>query len=324
VVPVIILYMLLATTFTFGKAVLCYAQPIFFIAIRMLIAGPLLLGYWAIKKRSFAIAVQDRLLFIQIIFFHIYFSFILEFWGMQFVSSAKTCLLYNMGPFITALFAYFLWQERLSFKKKIGLCIGFAGFAPVLLETSKEMAGTSWGISSAEIVILVAVVSAAYGWILVKQLIDRGYKPIFINGVGMFFGGCLALITSYLVEPGPRVFMPVNYIDQHSYQYLIEKAFSTIVPGEWLSTTLFLLYTVSMVFIANIGCYNLYGHLLHRYSATFLSFAGFTCPFFAAIFGWFFLHEALTWGFIASNILVFVGLYLFYQEELSLQRQKKS
>jgi drug/metabolite transporter (DMT)-like permease len=321
-IPVIILYMLLATTFTFGKAVLCYAQPIFFIAIRMLIAGYILLGYWAVKRRSFAIAAHDRFLFIQIILFHIYFSFILEFWGLQFVSSAKTCLLYNMAPFVTALFAYFLWQERLSFKKKIGLCIGFVGFAPVLLEAGKEVMGVSWGISRAEIVILVAVISAAYGWIVVKQLINRGYKPVFINGVGMFFGGCLALITSYLVEHGPRVFMPISCANRDSYQYVIEKAVSTCIPADWLSTALFLLYTLSMILIANIGCYNLYGHLLHTYSATFLSFAGFTCPFFAALFGWFFLREALTWGFIASNILVFVGLYLFYQEELSARGQK--
>ena len=44
-------------------------------------------------------------------------------------------------------------------------------------------------------------------------------------------------------------------------------------------------YSFALVIIANIIGYNLYGYLLSRYSATFLSFAGFMTPLFAALLG---------------------------------------
>ena len=62
--------------------------------------------------------------------------------------------------------------------------------------------------------------------------------------------------------------------------------------------------------------YLLYTMMLKKYTATFLSFAGFIQPLCAAILGWFFLGEYVTYTFFLSAILVFSGLYLFYQEEL--------
>jgi drug/metabolite transporter (DMT)-like permease len=56
--------------------------------------------------------------------------------------------------------------------------------------------------------------------------------------------------------------------------------------------------------------------LLRRFTATFVSFAGFTTPLFTAILGWFFLGETVTMSFYLSTIVVFSGLYLFYQDEL--------
>lgn len=41
---VILLYMLFASTFTFGKAALTYMQPIMFIGMRMTAAGLLIAG----------------------------------------------------------------------------------------------------------------------------------------------------------------------------------------------------------------------------------------------------------------------------------------
>ena len=61
--------------------------------------------------------------------------------------------------------------------------------------------------------------------------------------------------------------------------------------------------------------YNLYAHLLSRYSATFLSFAGFMTPLFAAALGWIFLGEMVTWHFFATMAMVLCGLYLFHEKK---------
>ncbi|MCV5950917.1 DMT family transporter, partial [Escherichia coli] len=67
--------------------------------------------------------------------------------------------------------------------------------------------------------------------------------------------------------------------------------------------------------------YNLYGTLLKRYSATFMSFAGFTTPLFTALFGWLVLGEIVTWPFYVSFCIVLLGLVLFDQEELKQSYQ---
>jgi len=59
----------------------------------------------------------------------------------------------------------------------------------------------------------------------------------------------------------------------------------------------------------------MYGYLLKQYSATFLSFAGFSTPLFAALFGWLFLSELVTFHFFVALGLLTVGLGIFYRDE---------
>ena len=81
------------------------------------------------------------------------------------------------------------------------------------------------------------------------------------------------------------------------------------------SIIMLMIYSLSLILIANIICYNLYGYLLSRYSPTFLSFAGFMTPLFAAFLGWLFLGEQVTWHFFATIGFVILGLYLFHEKK---------
>ncbi len=77
-----------------------------------------------------------------------------------------------------------------------------------------------------------------------------------------------------------------------------------------------------MCLISNLICYNLYGHLLKRYSATFMSFAGLMTPLFAVFFGWVFLAESVDVSFFVSLVLFLLGLYCFHSEELDFKKKK--
>ena len=160
----------------------------------------------------------------------------------------------------------------------------------------QELAAGHWGfLSLPDAMLLISVLSSVWGWLLFKNLITKhGYSPFVINGYGMLIGGVMALITSFCVEGVPQIGL-------------------TGSPQEIIS---FIQYTGLIIIVANIIGYNLYGHLLHIYSPTLLSFFGFTTPLFAALYGFIFLHEPVSTAFIASVIMVSVGLYLFYQEEL--------
>jgi drug/metabolite transporter (DMT)-like permease len=304
----------MASTFTLAKTAVFYMHPIYFIGLRMLIAGGVLLGYLAwFKREHWRSIVSERWQFAQIVIFHIYCAYVFEYWALQYITSSKACLLYNLSPFITALIVYLLFKQKLTTQKWIGLTIGFAAMLPILATHSyQEDYFTGIGfLSLPELSLLAAVVSAAYGWIIVKDLVvTKGYDPMMVNGYGMAGGGLAALLTAFIYEGFSPFVWPAHVEDR---------------VGTWLmpilginGTTIFMGFgcMIALIIISNIIGYNLYGNLLRRYSATLLSFAGFMTPFFASLFGWYFLAEPLTAAFFISLGITVIGLYLFYEDEM--------
>ncbi len=315
-VLVVLLYILFASCFTLGKAALDYIQPILFIGIRMTLGGLFLLGYqYFFNYTKWRYHKKDRGLLLSIIIFHIYVAYVLEFWALQWMTSVKVCLLYNLSPFITAILSYFLISHRLTIKQCIGLLIGFTGFLPILMATTPSEGATGYFsfISVPEVMLVLSVVSCAYGWMIMRKLtVERGYSAIMINGIGMLGGGILAFITSLIIEGLPTIKSVM--IDKSALGLRVELA--SLLGPFGASLIMLSIYTILLVLIANIIGYNLYSMLLKRYTPTFLSFAGFLTPLFAALFGWVLLNESITWHFFATMGMVFFGLYLFYQDEL--------
>lgn len=292
---VFLLFALFASVFTIAKIGLQYTEPLFLIGSRMFMAGVILLSYeFFTKNKPFSLNKQAWLRILRLAFFNIYVTNVLEFWGLKYLTSFKTCFIYSLSPFISALFSYIIFSEKMSGKKWIGLSIGFLGMLPMLLsETSLEQeTGHLFVFSWAEIAVVTAASTAVYGWIILRQLVnENGLSPLLANGLSMIIGGTMSLIHSGFVEnwnPVPvKEFMPF------------------FLCASWL------------LIVSNLICYNLYGWLLKRFSATFMSFAGFTTAMFSALFGWAILGESLTAAFFISTAVILVGLSIFYQEELS-------
>lgn len=303
---VVLMYMLFASTFTIGKIVLSYLNPIFFIGLRMSLGGLILLSYlYVFRREKFFIKKEHLKLFLQITVFHIYIAYVFEFWALKYMTSFKTAFIYNLSPFISSIFAYLFLSEKMNLKKVVGLLIGFLGIFIVLAngESPGEIGKQAfWFFSWPEISLLVAVFSAVYGWVIFKKISKTGgYSPLMINGFGMITGGFLAFMTSFLTERSiATAAKPLN---------------------SWAVFDIFacLGYTLLLIIIANVIAYNLYGHLLKKYSITFLSFAGFICPLAAALFGNIFLGELPTLGFFLAVAVVASGLYIFYKEELKFK-----
>lgn len=291
---VFVLYMLFAGVFTTAKTALGYSHPVFLVGTRMFAAGILMLIYLAIRyPEQFKFKKRDIWRVLQLAALNIYLTNVLEFWGLQYLTSFKTCFIYSLSPFLSAIFSYFLLSEKMTWKKCLGLIVGFAGFIPILLGQTgaEESAGQLFFLSWAEISVMGAAVCSVYGWILLRQLVSEdGYSPLMANGLSMSIGGGIALCHSFLTEPWNPI--PVT----------------EFYP--------FLECTLLLMLLSNLLAYNLYGHLLKTYTATFVSFAGFTTPLFSALFGWFFLGEQVTTPFYISAIIVYTGLFLFHQEEL--------
>lgn len=300
-IQIIILYALFASTFSLGKVLLSYASPIFLVGIRMSIAGFILLTYQAWQtwrsKKSFKINKKHWRFYIEAILFTCYFPYILRFWGLQHMSPAKASLLYTLGPFISYLLAYWLLKEKVTIKKIVGLLIGFLGLLPVLISPAPNEAlmGGFGFFSWAEFYVILSISCLSYGWIALHRLIkNHQYHPTMVNGISMFAGGILALLTSFVVE----LHEPVSNIPY------------------------FLAILAVVIIVSNLLCHNIYGMLLKKYSPTFLSFASFLTPLFAALYDWFFFHRAISWEFFISVGCVFLGLTIFYQDSFSKDSDK--
>ncbi|HML19247.1 MAG TPA: DMT family transporter [Candidatus Dependentiae bacterium] len=315
---VLLVYFLLSSTFVIGKAALAYSQPIFLIAVRMCLAGIILLAYlYIFNKKQLKFKKEDLGLFAQIILFHIYLSFVLEFLAYKYVSASKAAFMFNLSPFVTALFAYMFFKERMTGRQWIGMLLGFAGTLPMLMGPGQaaEQAAMHIGfLSLPEISLLGSVVAASYGWIVMTKLVvNKHYSPIFVNGIGMLCGGFAAFITSFAFEAKPLL--------KCALQSTTFSAIEQTLGATWFCCTMsdfliFMGYVLLLILVANIIFYNSYGFLLKKYTPTFLSLVGLLCPLFTAFLGWLFLGEKVTWIFFVSLAVVLLGAYIFYKDEL--------
>lgn len=296
----VLLFALFASIFTISKTGLNYTEPFFFVGSRMLLAGVIMLACeFVLQKGRLNLRGKRVKNVLLLAIFNIYLTNTFEFWGLKYLTSSKTCFIYSLSPFLSALFSYFIFSEVMTRKKWVGLIIGFVGLFPVLFyQTQQEAdAGRFLLLSWPEISVILAATCSVYGWILLRQCIrEDGYSPFTANGISMLIGGGIALFHSFLVENWNPV--PV----------------SSYLP--------FLQCSILLILFSNFICYNLYGYLLKRFSATFMSFAGFMTPIFTALFGWFFLGETVGVPFYISLFVILIGLSIFYFEELEKEYAK--
>ena len=118
---------------------------------------------------------------------------------------------------------------------------------------------------------------------------NRKKESLLLSGIAMTIGGGIALFCSLLFKV-PDSTMKLLFVEHG------------------LLVALFVVMTTCT--------YGLYSYLLTKYSPTFLSFAGFLDPVFGTLLGVLFFGYPFHLIFIVSFILLFVGLYLFYREEL--------
>jgi drug/metabolite transporter (DMT)-like permease len=292
----VLLYGMWSSVFSFAKIALTYSPPIFLTGFRMLLASLVLLGYLLIAKRSaFKLNGKQIFSFAVLGFFSIYLTNILEFWGLQYLSAAKACFIYSLSPFFAALFSYLHFNEKMNARKWIGFGICLVGMIPVLVQQSgaEELLNAFSFFSWPSLALMGAALASVYGWVLLRLLVkDSGTSPLMANGSSMLFGGLLALGHSYFVDSWSPI------------------------PVQDGSFTPFLKITLLMVVVFNIVCYNLYGFMLKRFTATFLSFLGLISPIFASLHGWIFLGEPLSWTIFLSTAILSLGLWIVYSTEL--------
>lgn len=286
---ILFLYAILASTFTVSKMLLAFVPPLFLIGMRMLFSGTvLLLGYYIFAKQKPKVTWSDALTLFIISIIHIFIPYATEFIALQTVAPSCAALLYNLSPFFSALFSYWYFHETMTAKKWLGAGISFSGLLYFIKPDVCVFNASSF--NSAYLLLLIGIATSALAWVKIRQIIKgKQYSIVFINGVAMLLGGIESFAASSI--------------------------YREVVDFPWNSLGLFLILFFAVVLCSNLF-YNFYGYLLKRYTATFLSFMGLLTPLLAAFFDWLFLGQKIHTNFFITLVLITVGVYIFYQEEL--------
>lgn len=293
-------FFFLASGITANKILLKTMSPGLLVGTRMFLAGIILLAvaffhhgftFWdKIKKHAW------YLLFLAA--FATFIPAILKAYALKHTLSSKVALIGSLDPFLTALYAYILFSEKLTLKKWIGIALGFVGSVLIVVIQNDAGCQIIGPLSCAELAALCSVMISRYGWIRVQQLLKAHVFTVKeINGLCMFIASIYSLVSTFFLAP-------------ETMRYSFD-----------LGTLALLAYTIVG---GNIIGYGLYSYALKHHSATFVALTGFSLPVFVYLFGWLFIGEQLYPSFLIAGAITFAGMLIFYQDDLAKAKKTNS
>ncbi|OZM58346.1 EamA family transporter [Lottiidibacillus patelloidae] len=141
-------------------------EQILFAGYRFFLAALFIILFMIlIKKRTF-IKKENMKTLANISFFQTFLQYILFYIGLSLSTGIQGSIIAGTTSFFQIIFAHFMYKDdALSWKKSIGLCIGFTGV--IFVNLTKGEYHFDFGIG--EFLLLLAMVTGAYGNILAKN-----------------------------------------------------------------------------------------------------------------------------------------------------------
>lgn len=317
-------FALLATSTVANKYALAVIPLALMVGLRMFFAGIILLAYYRKKthRLRFDYFKHDLGILLLVSLLTMLIPALFKAYALKNMFASKAAFIASLDPFVTALYSYFLWKEHLTIKKIIGIILGFSGTLILLFSTTKgvEQNLMAWSIFSyPEIAAFLAMAIGRMGWMIVQQLLKKErYTAGELNGLLMTSSGIMAFgpllfealmfILSFVPGLGPMItqaqlydganFLHLTFNSQTSSFLIIFAVFYTILLG-------------------NVIGYTMYASFLKRHSATFVALAGFSVPLYVYLFSNLLLGEPLSINFLYASAITFVGLLIFYQDEIA-------
>jgi drug/metabolite transporter (DMT)-like permease len=293
---VILGFALLASAYAPYKLILSHISPVFFVGLRMGLAGLLSCGYYLFKRSpnlKLSHLKGDIASILTICFTTTFLPSVLKAYAFKYLISSEAVLIGSLDPFVTAIYAFILFSEPLTPRKFFGMCIGF-GAVTLLVSIRHTAYGDifdltklfSWPVAAA----FGSMVIGRYGWIVAQSLMRKErYAPAEINGVTMLGSGVIALTTAYITGATAPLESFFNW--------------QVGLPILWT------------VVVGNLLAYTLYVTALKKYPVTLISFLGFTVPIASHFYGWILLGEPLSWKFFLATSIASLGVFIYSREK---------
>jgi drug/metabolite transporter (DMT)-like permease len=282
----LVLSLIWGSTWMFVKIGLAVLPPFSFAGLRFGAAAVLLWGIVAWRKSALPRTWPEWRMIVGVGLIGMSLNYGLIFWGGKYIPSGLSAVLQAMIPaFGLVLAHYFLPNEKITWRKALGVATGIAGVALIFsaqfkLEGAMALAGSAALLTSALAVAVTNIVVKAQG-----QAID----PIVMAAAQMTVGVIPLLLIGVLWEGNPLHFA-------------------------WTRTmVLCLLY---LIVIGSTLPFTMFYWLVRQVDVTKTMLISLLTPVIAVMLGMLILGERLTWQIAAGTVLILSGVGAIVGEQL--------
>lgn len=209
-------------------------------------------------------------------------TFLLVYWGVQFVPSAMVSVLFSTSPFLIGLLSLvFLGKQVFTRARLLGLGLSLAGVVVIFID-QLSLSGSEAIAGLAAIITAVALFAASSLWL--QNTANIGMSNWQTTSGGLIFSTPPLGLAWWLSDGS----MPFD---------------ASLIGG------------TSIIYLAVIGSlvgFYLYYFLLHRISAYVVSTVAMISPVFALLIGQFIAGEALGVRLLWGAAMVLLGLALYH------------
>jgi drug/metabolite transporter (DMT)-like permease len=296
IINYVLICFIFGTTFlTIKLGIEAGMPPLFSAGTRFLLAGILVISYFAYKKD-----VRRSLLFskkvMMVGFCLTFMTFSTLYWAEQHVTSGLAAVLSATGPMMILLIQ--VMQRKMELKKEqlFALLLAFTGVICISLPNVTATMSYSWTLGC--IIIIIGEVFYGIGSNYSKALLNelKEVSPFLINGIQMFYGGIFLLVLSLCTE---------------------QTHVSTIMPRNAVWSIVYL------IFVGSIAGHGLYYWLIAQTNPIFPSTWLYVSPLIAVLIGYVVLNEAITPSIIGGGLLILIGVFMANREALGVHFKKR-
>jgi len=203
--------------------------------------------------------------------------------GIKSTTATIGQVLYSGVPLLTGLIGYYFLKHNLTYKKTIGIFIGFLGVVLVILLPVIEKGKAFSGDLVGNLLIIVGVISYSFYTAYSKKALEK-FSPLFVTAA-FIFTTALALFPFFVFD-------------------------SVVNFGWWNSLTFSgLLSMIYIVFVATFVAYAFHQYAIKHGTPVIASMSLYVQPIATFLLASVILGEKLTLGFIVGSVLVLFGTW---------------
>lgn len=202
--------------------------------------------------------------------------------AMQYISSGLNSILMTISPALTVLMAHFMLNdERLSFKKIIGIVLALAGVVFMMASGESGLPNIDIVNPLGYILSLIGIVVSSYSSILIRKNLAE-FDAVHVATVRNFGTLVVSLLLSFLVFGFD--FTRVNSMGISALFYA--------------------------AFVGTFAAHLLNVHINQKYGATTISMTTYIIPVVSNIGGAILLDEEITWVTVLGMIFIIGGIFV--------------